>query len=207
MPSEETSRRWRPACVVLKRTGASLHRTGGAWCRPDRDRVLRPPPIPCNLSTSCFTVGDGPGPIRAGKGAWRMAGTTNKPPDVLRDLLVYLLREAAEIEHQLMIQYLYAAFSMKKRPDETCTPAQFEAVRRWQSTVYMVARQEMEHLALVNGMLTAIGAEPFFDRQNIPLQFHYYLGRNLKEGKALPEQPCDIPFLFERFNLEVIKRF
>src|SRR4051812_43764937 len=64
-------------------------------------RVLRPPPIPCNLSTSCFTVGDGPGPIRAGKGAWRMAGTTNKPPDVLRDLLVYLLREAAEIEHQL----------------------------------------------------------------------------------------------------------
>ncbi|HEY2294084.1 MAG TPA: ferritin-like domain-containing protein [Thermoanaerobaculia bacterium] len=136
-----------------------------------------------------------------------MADATNTPPPSLRNLLVYLLREAAEIEQQLMIQYLYAAFSMKKRPDETCTPAQFEAVRRWQSTVYMVARQEMEHLALVNGMLTAIGAEPFFDRQNIPLQFSYYLGRNLKEGKSLPDQPCDIPFMFERFNLPVIQRF
>jgi hypothetical protein len=137
-----------------------------------------------------------------------MAGdATDAPPPILRDLLVHLLREAAEIEQQLMIQYLYAAFSMKKRPDATCTPAQYEAVRRWQSTVYMVARQEMEHLALVNGMLTAIGAEPFFDRRNIPLQVHYYLGRNLKEGKSLPDQPCDIPFLFERFNLPVIERF
>jgi hypothetical protein len=137
-----------------------------------------------------------------------MAGeTTSSPPPILRDLLVHLLREAAEIEHQLMIQYLYAAFSMKKRPDATCTPAQYEAVRRWQSTVYMVARQEMEHLALVNGMLTAIGAEPFFDRQNIPLQFTYYLGGNLKKGKSLPDQPCDIPFMFERFNLPVIQRF
>ncbi len=137
-----------------------------------------------------------------------MAGeTTSTPPPILRDLLVHLLREAAEIEHQLMIQYLYAAFSMKKRPDASCTPAQYEAVRRWQSTVYMVARQEMEHLALVNGMLTAIGAEPFFDRQNIPLQYSYYLGRNLKEGKSLPDQPCDIPFMFERFNLPVIQRF
>ena len=136
-----------------------------------------------------------------------MADATNTPPPSLRNLLVYLLREAAEIEHQLMIQYLYAAFSMKKYPDKTCTPAQYEAVRRWQSTVYMVARQEMEHLALVNGMLTAIGAEPFFDRQNIPLQFSYYLGRSLKEGKSLPDQPCDIPFMFERFNLPVIQRF
>jgi hypothetical protein len=137
-----------------------------------------------------------------------MAGdTTNAPPPILLELLVQLLREASEIEQQLMIQYLYAAFSMKKRPDATCTPAQWEAVRRWQSTVYMVARQEMEHLALVNGMLSAIGADPFFDRQNIPLQFSYYLGRNLKKGKSLPDQPCDIPFLFERFNRPVIERF
>ncbi|HVT60339.1 MAG TPA: ferritin-like domain-containing protein [Thermoanaerobaculia bacterium] len=35
-----------------------------------------------------------------------------------REQLVAALQEAAEIEHQLMIQYLYAAFSLKKRPDE-----------------------------------------------------------------------------------------
>src|SRR5512144_2395549 len=91
---------------------------------------------------------------------------TNAPPPILKELLVRCLQEAAEIEHQLMIQYLYAAFSMKRHPDGTCSDAQYEHVRRWQSTVYMVARQEMEHLALVNGMLTAIGAQPFFDRQN-----------------------------------------
>jgi Ferritin-like len=132
---------------------------------------------------------------------------TNAPPPILKKLLVRCLREASEIEQQLMIQYLYAAFSMKKRPDETCNDAQYEHVRRWQSTVYMVARQEMEHLALVNGMLTAIGANPFFDRQNIPLQSPYLLGSHLQAEKNLPNRPCDIPYMFERFDLPVIQRF
>jgi len=132
---------------------------------------------------------------------------TKAPPPILKSLLVYCLHEAAELEQQLMIQYLYAAFSMKKRPDATCNDAQYEHVRRWQSTVYMVARQEMEHLALVNGMLTAIGAEPFFDRQNIPLQSPYLLGESLRTEKSLANRPCDIPFMFERFNLATIKRF
>ncbi|MGH9363215.1 MAG: ferritin-like domain-containing protein, partial [Thermoanaerobaculia bacterium] len=120
------------------------------------------------------------------------ADATDAPPPLLKELLVRCLQEAAELEQQLMIQYLYAAFSMKKRPDETCDDAQYEHVRRWQSTVYMVARQEMEHLALVNGMLAAIGAEPFFDRQNIPLQSPYLLGHNLQVEKSLPNRPCDI---------------
>jgi ferritin-like protein len=132
---------------------------------------------------------------------------TNAPPPILRELLVRCLQEASELEQQLMIQYLYAAFSMKKRPDETCNDAQYEHVRRWQSTVYMVARQEMEHLALVNGMLAAVGAEPFFDRWNIPLQSPYLLGDHLQREKNLAHRPCDIPFLFERFNLATIKRF
>lgn len=136
-----------------------------------------------------------------------MADDANAPPPILKALLVYCLQEAAELEQQLMIQYLYAAFSMKKRPDETCNDAQYEHVRRWQSTVYMVARQEMEHLALVNGMLSAISADPFFDRQNIPLQSPYLLGGNLQIEKSLANQPCDIPFMFERFNLATIKRF
>ncbi|HEX2047287.1 MAG TPA: ferritin-like domain-containing protein, partial [Acidimicrobiales bacterium] len=84
-----------------------------------------------------------------------------------RAQLVRALHDAAEIEQQLMCSYLYAAFSMKKDPDDGCTPAQLEYVRRWASVLYMVARQEMEHLSLVNGMLTAIGEPPFFSRQNI----------------------------------------
>ena len=126
--------------------------------------------------------------------------------------LLAALKEASEIEQQLMIQYLYAAFSLKKRPDERCSAAQYESVRRWGSTLLMVARQEMEHLALVNGMLLALGADPWFARENIPLQSRYYQGSNLAAGRALmaaPEevQPCDIPFVFERFNLATIGRF
>lgn len=123
--------------------------------------------------------------------------------------LLAALQEAAEIEHQLMIQYLYAAFSMKKRPDDRCTPAQYEHVRRWGSTLLMVARQEMEHLALVNGLLSALGAAPWFSRENIPRQSRYYLGANMAPFKAPASKvtPCDIPFVFERFNLASMGRF
>ncbi|HTQ81307.1 MAG TPA: ferritin-like domain-containing protein, partial [Thermoanaerobaculia bacterium] len=122
---------------------------------------------------------------------------------------IQALREAAEIEQQLMVQYLYAAFSLKKRPDERCTAAQFELVRRWGSTLLMVARQEMEHLALVNGILTALGADPYFGRENIPRQSRYYLGANLARERAPSGEvtPCDIPFVFERFGLATIGRF
>jgi hypothetical protein len=128
---------------------------------------------------------------------------------LLRELLVRLLHEAAEIEQQLMIQYLYAAFSLKKYPDRTCSAAQYELVRRWGSGLLAVARSEMEHLALVNGILSAIGAEPFFDRRNIPVQLPQFLGENLEIGRERTSGngPCDVPFLFERFNLPTIQRF
>src|SRR5215469_14485095 len=125
-----------------------------------------------------------------------------------REQLIKYLREAAEIEHQLMVQYLYAAFTMKKQPDGRCSPAQLEFVRRWGSTLLMVARQEMEHLALVNGMLSAIDADPYFSRENLPRQSRYYLGAHLalrSPGSAV--QPCDVPFLFERFGAATIGRF
>lgn len=98
-------------------------------------------------------------------------------PSVVSDCdlsrLVSRLRTAAELEHQYMCQYLYAAFSLKRRivagqPDDpTCSPAQLEMVRRWLSSLYMIARQEMEHLALVNNLLRGLGAPPFFARANI----------------------------------------
>jgi hypothetical protein len=122
--------------------------------------------------------------------------------------LIPLLREAAEIEQQVMVQYLYAAYSLKKFPDATCTPAEFEFVRRWGTVLLAVARSEMEHLALVNGMLSAIGADPCFKRQNIPVQFPYYEGESLARGRdEKGTEPCDIPFLFERFNLATVGRF
>jgi ferritin-like protein len=93
-----------------------------------------------------------------------------EPPIVVehRDQLIYLLREAAELEHTILCEYLFAAFSMKQRADEGLTAAQLEAVDRWRNTVLTVAKQEMLHLTLVQNLLTAIGAAPHLSRPNLP---------------------------------------
>jgi len=100
--------------------------------------------------------------------------------------LAELLSEAAELEHGLMCQYLYAAFSLKRQPEEGVSWAQLELMRRWEASIMLVARQEMEHLGLVNNMLTAIGEAPYFERPNFPLGPRHY--------------PIDIPFKLERLT-------
>jgi len=93
-----------------------------------------------------------------------------EPPVVVehREQLIYLLREAAELEHTILCEYLFAAFTMKQRTDEGLTAAQLEAVDRWRKTILTVAKQEMLHLTLVQNLLTAIGAAPHLSRPNLP---------------------------------------
>src|SRR5258708_35101085 len=64
-------------------------------------------------------------------------------------------------------------------------------------------------MSLVNGLLSALGAAPWFSRENIPRQSRYYLGANMAPFKAPASKvtPCDIPFVFERFNLASMGRF
>jgi hypothetical protein len=125
-----------------------------------------------------------------------------------KEELVLALRDAAEIEHQLMCEYLYAALSLKTGPDEHCTPSQFEFVRRWCSTMLLVARQEMEHLSLVNGMLTAVGAPPHFLRENIGKRglLSPYFKASTLAAKSNPSdrQPIDLPYTLERFGQATI---
>ena len=52
-----------------------------------------------------------------------------------REALIYMLCEAAELEHGIMCQYLFAAFSMKDRADEGLTDEQAETVRRWRKQI------------------------------------------------------------------------
>lgn len=85
-----------------------------------------------------------------------------------------LLTEAAELEHQLMCAYLYTAYSLKRRRDEGLTWAQLEKLRRWEASITVVARQEMEHLGLVCNLLTAIGEAPRLTRPNFPLRPKHY---------------------------------
>ncbi|HEX9268254.1 MAG TPA: ferritin-like protein [Candidatus Limnocylindria bacterium] len=99
-----------------------------------------------------------------------------EPPIVVeyRETLSYLLREAAELEHTIMCEYLFAAFTLKQRADESLTAAQLEAVTRWRKVVLEVARQEMLHLALVQNLLTAIGVAPHLSRPNLPTPARHF---------------------------------
>ena len=88
--------------------------------------------------------------------------------------LVSLLTTAAEVEHSLMVQYLFAALTMKQGTDEGLTEEQLIRVAHWEKLVLAVARQEMEHLGLVANLLTAIGAAPCLTRPTFPYATSLY---------------------------------
>lgn len=79
-----------------------------------------------------------------------------------------LLQDAAEIEHGLTCKYLYAALSLRRTPGEGLTAHQLVSVMDWAQVLLLIARQEMEHLALVNNVLSAIGNAPHFSRPMMP---------------------------------------
>src|SRR4029078_10815336 len=91
-----------------------------------------------------------------------------------REALVYTLGKAAELEHLVMLQYLFAAFSLKQREEEGLTPETLAAVTRWRKTLLEISAQEMLHLALVQNLLTAVGAAPRLARPNFPMPAYAY---------------------------------
>jgi len=103
-------------------------------------------------------------------------GVSAEPNIVIenRKALTYLLCEAAELEHGLMCEYLYAAFSLKTAPDETLPAEHLEAVERWRRVILGVAAQEMLHWTLVNNLLSAVGSAPYVARPHMPHQAKGY---------------------------------
>jgi hypothetical protein len=90
-----------------------------------------------------------------------------------REDLIDALYEAAELEHSLCCLYLFAAFSLKRHPDEgNVTWAQIEKMREWEMRIFRIARQEMEHLGYVCNLLTAIGGAPHLRRPNFPTNYY-----------------------------------
>ena len=83
--------------------------------------------------------------------------------------LIRLLHEASEVEHSLMLQYLYGAFSLK--------PA-YRAVAGYgapsATDLIGVAIQEMQHLGAVNRMLVSFGAAPHLIREDFPYEPEIY---------------------------------
>ena len=95
---------------------------------------------------------------------------SREPPLVIanRKELTYLLCQAAELEHAILCEYLYAAFSLKSAPGPGVADRQLEAIERWRSVLLTIATEEMLHWALVNNLLTAVGSAPYVSRPNLP---------------------------------------
>jgi len=91
-----------------------------------------------------------------------------------REALIYTLGKGAELEHLIMLQYLFAAFSLKTKESEGLSPEQLKAIQGWRKTLLAISGQEMLHLALVQNLLTAVGAAPRLTRPNFPMPAYSY---------------------------------
>ncbi|MBV9279197.1 MAG: hypothetical protein JOZ41_03870, partial [Chloroflexi bacterium] len=108
--------------------------------------------------------------------------------------LVEMLSQAAELEHALCCQYLYAAFTLRQPGDPGVSQSQSTMLAQWGQQVYKVAIQEMYHLTLANDLLTAVNAKPNFWRPNFP------------EPKARYAD-IHLPSRLSAFTLETVSRF
>ncbi|MEW6281658.1 MAG: ferritin-like domain-containing protein [Candidatus Eremiobacterota bacterium] len=112
---------------------------------------------------------------------------------VFREQLLTLLHVGAELEHALCCQYLFAAFSLKRRVDEGLSWPELEMVREWGASLLKVARQEMEHLGYACNLITALGGTPSFEHQNFPYGRHYW--------------PTHLTFELIPFSVEALRQF
>jgi CDGSH-type Zn-finger protein/uncharacterized Fe-S cluster protein YjdI len=110
-----------------------------------------------------------------------------------REELLYLLTEAAQFEHVVMCNYLYAQWSLKKDESEGITADEKNTIDRWRASIRSVAMEEMLHLALVNNLMAAFGATPHLSRPDFPVQQGYF--------------PSDLDFHLAPFSEETIQHF
>lgn len=94
---------------------------------------------------------------------------------------IYLLKVAAEVEHTLMIQYLYAAYSIKGDSD-------------LKKTIINIAIQEMGHFLAVQNLLLSIGGI-----ENI------HLGKD--EYRPTSGDNSPLPFTLEPVSKELLAKF
>lgn len=105
--------------------------------------------------------------------------------DERRRELARLLQVAAAIEHSLLAQYLYGAYSID---------AMLGAIAgsgSWQDEVLVVAREEMGHLMSVQNALRLIGGAPNWNREDAPWDGPYY----------------PFPMVFEPFTFVAVEKY
>ncbi|OLT12825.1 hypothetical protein BJF78_23475 [Pseudonocardia sp. CNS-139] len=112
-----------------------------------------------------------------------------------RDEAVFLLTAAAEIEHALMAQYLFAAYSVR------VTGPQATELQRVQNLLVQIAREEMGHLVTVQNLLHLVGGPLNLGRDRAPYAGEVYPFRFTLEPVTLgslakyvtAESPAELP--------------
>jgi len=108
--------------------------------------------------------------------------------------LIYWLSQASELEHTLCCAYLYSAYTIKDSLDENGIKIEnLEDVKKWKSTIFLVAAQEMYHLTQASNLLMSIGAKPHFQRPIFPINSKHY--------------PDHVPIELAPFSTLILKRF
>ncbi|WFU07488.1 ferritin-like protein (plasmid) [Rhizobium sp. CB3171] len=104
------------------------------------------------------------------------------------DYAVFLLHVAAEIEHGLLIQYLFAAYSLG---GPQVPEVDRSKVVRWQAILLGIAREEMGHLITVQNLLKLIGGPLNLERDDFPWDLPFY----------------PFPFALEPLSAKLIARY
>jgi hypothetical protein len=79
-----------------------------------------------------------------------------------REEALFLLHIAAEIEHSLMVEYLYALYSLPKAQTD------------WVQSLRTISKQEMGHLITVQNLTLALGGPITFEREDYPSWSAFY---------------------------------
>jgi hypothetical protein len=105
------------------------------------------------------------------------------PAASAREEAEFLLQAASEVEHQFIVQYLYALFSLD-------FDAGGEIAARSETHLRKIAEEEMGHLLTVQNTLLLIGAPPYLGRERTP-----------------PAEQQPFPLLLEPAGLPFVSRF
>src|SRR6266853_1836900 len=86
-----------------------------------------------------------------------------------RQFAIMLLRAGAEIEHSLLVQYLYAAYSIDDQYSQSHSGSLQTVMftMDWKTDIRLVAREEMAHLITVQNLLLALDEEFHLERSPI----------------------------------------
>jgi hypothetical protein len=107
-----------------------------------------------------------------------------------REDAVFLLHVAAEVEHALMVQYLYASYSLGYTTFAGAPPPNAAVlVDGWREKLKQIAREEMGHFMTVQNLLRLAGAPLNFEREDFPFRgdlypFHFTLEKFTKNSLA-----------------------